>query len=186
MRDDLHKTVPLSRSWSRLLRHLSKDRRSAAELAPFIVETVLREIGIDADVGGLTLRETLNESYSDLFADAKESMSLTLRRIQDRALSPSTRNTCEVALGVLSTHGLTVDFLSRVLQAACTNHAQDHIEHVSARVAQTHTLAEATQVRHAFLNALKICDFTTQPILAIARKQKNVHALLETELQLNA
>jgi len=186
MRDDLHKTVPLSRSWSRLLRYLSKDRRGAAELAPFIAETARREIGVDAVVGGITLIGLINkhESHRDLFTDGAESMELALRQFEARARSPSTRNACEIARGVLSTHGLNADFLPRVLEAACTNYVHDHIEHVSARVAQTHTVAEAAQVKRSFLNALKVCDFTTQPIFPAPRKEKNFRALLETELQL--
>lgn len=183
MRDDLHKTVPLARPWGRLLRCLSMERWTAEELAPLLVVTVQKVVTVVDVVGGRSLAEALTEGSIDLFDDGEKKMRMTLLRIQDQTLSQVARSTCEIALGVLSTHGITGDFRKQVIQAAGTEHARDQIEHVAARVAATHGLSEASQVRGAFLASLRLCDFT-KTVGPISRKQKSVREMLSTELSL--
>lgn len=183
MRDDLHKTVPLARPWGRVLRCLSKERWTTNELALLIVTTVQKVAKLGDDAGGRNLAEALTDDCGDLFDDGENNMRLTLLRIQDQTLSLSARSTCEMALGVLSTHGLTGDFRKQVIQATGTQHAREEIEHMAARVAEMHGLFEASQVRATLLAALRLCDFT-KIAGPISRKQKSVPEMLSTELSL--
>ena len=183
MRDDLHKTVPLSRPWGRILLRLSKERWDAAELAPLIVATVQKSHAIPEDVDGRALAEALTQGCIGLFDDGEEKMRLTLLRVQEQPLSLAARSTCEIALGVLSTDGITGDFRKQVIQAAGTEHAREQIEHVAARVAEMHGCIQATQVRRALLASLRLCDFTKTAIPA-SRKKKSVGDMLSTELLL--
>lgn len=183
MRDDLHKTVPLSRPWGRVLLRLSKERWNAAELAPLIVATVQKSIALSDDDGGRALGEALTQGCIGLFDDAEEKMRLNLLRVQEHPLSTVSRSTCEIALGVLSTDGIKGDFRKQVIQAAGTEHARDQIEHVTSRVAEMHGVFEASQVKAVLLASLQLCDFT-ESVRPISRKRKSVGEMLSTELSL--
>lgn len=184
MRDDLHKTVPLSRPWGRVLRRLSKDRWSPEELAPLIVATVQGDLAIDDDTGLRALDSVLSENCADLFDDGKEKMQLALHRIQDSPLSVAARTTCEIALGVLATDGMTESFRSHVTKAVGEQHARDQFEHIVSRVTATHDMAEGRQVRRVLEQAFAFCDFSTKIGRLPQRASKSVDELLATELSL--
>lgn len=184
MRDDLHKTVPLPRRWGRVLLYLSKQRWTGAELAPLIVETVQKDLMDGEQIGGRRLDEALAEGDVDLFDDREERMRLTLMRIQEEPLSTTERSTCEIALGVLSIHGMTGDFRKRVKQAAGTAHARDQLEHMASRVALTHGSIEASQVRRVVLSSLKLCDFTLPRDQSVFRRRKTLGEFLSMPLPL--
>ena len=184
MRDDLHKTVPLSRHWGRVLRHLSKDRWSPAELAPLIVATVQKDLVSADKASGQALDDTLSKGCIDLFDDGEEKMRLALYRIQDSPLSVAARTTCEIALGVLATHGMSGNFRKQVIQAVGEQHARDHFEHMASRVAATWGIDEARQLSCALAQALALCDFTVQAIRPSHRTVKSVGEFLSTELEL--
>jgi hypothetical protein len=186
MRDDLHKTVPLSRPWSRVLRRLAKERLSAAELAPLIVGTVQQDAALGTDAGELALASAIQGGCADLFDSGDERMRMTLLQIQDGQISATARATCEMALVVLATNGMTARFREQVLQAAGVEYARAQIEHIAARVAAVYGFGEASQVRHVLSDALKLCDFTRPVSLSVSRKQKSVGEMLSTELLLQA
>ncbi|WP_422088298.1 hypothetical protein [Variovorax sp.] len=183
MRDDLHKTVPLARPWSRILRSLSKDRRSPEELAPLIVETVQRDLAFDNDLGGQALESALSEGCADLF-DQGEKMRLTLLQIQDEPLSVAVRGVCEVALGALAKNGVSASYKQEVIQAASKQHANDQIEHIAARVAAAHGVDEARQVHRTLKRALRMCDFTSEARSSIRMRRPSFDQLLSQEVGL--
>ncbi|WP_217361869.1 hypothetical protein [Paraburkholderia agricolaris] len=186
MRDDLHKTVPLARPWGRVLRRLSHDRWSSEELAPLIVSTVQNDLAADDKHSGQALDDTLREGCSDLFDDGEEKMRFALHRILDCSLSVATRTTCEIALGVLATYGMSPSFRQQVTQAVGEQHARDQFEHMASRIACTWGYEEASQVRGVLARALELCDFTAQVRRPARRteKSKSVGEFLSTELQL--
>jgi hypothetical protein len=184
MRDDLHKTVPLSRPWGRVLHRLSAERWSAAELAPLIAATVQRELAVSEDAGGPALIDAIHECGTTLFDDGQEKMRMTLLRIQDGPLSAVARTTCEVALGVLATNGMSHGFPEQVIQSAGMEYARDQVEHMAARVAATHGIDEARQVSRKLSAALKLCDFTVPASTPSPRRRKSVVEMLATELPL--
>jgi len=184
MRDDLHKTVPLSRPWGRVLRRLSQDRWSSAELAPLIVATVQKDLVLDDKVSGHALDDTLNDGGIDLFDNGEEKMRLAILRILDCPLSVTARMTCEIALGVVTVHGMSVNFRCQVTQAVGEQRARDQFEHMASRVALTWGLEEARQVQVVLARALELCDFTTEVGHPAQRVKKSVGELLSTELQL--
>jgi hypothetical protein len=184
MRDDLHKTVPLARPWGQVLRRLSQDRWLSTELAPLIVATVQKDLAADGKVGGQALDDTLAEVCIDLFDDGEGKMRLALYRILDCPLSVTARMTCEIALGVLATCGMSADFRRRVTQAVGEQHARDQFEHMASRVAFTWGIDEARQVQGVLARALELCDFTIQISRPVRRVEKSVGDFLATELQL--
>jgi len=184
MRDDLHKTVPLSRSWGRVLRRLSKDHWTPEELAPLIVATVQSDLAINDDTGLQAVDSVLRESYVDLFDDGEEKMQLALHRIQEGPLSVVARTTCEIALGVLAIHGMSDSFRNQVTNAVGELHARDQFEHMVSRISSTHSLAEAKQVRNVLERAFTLCDFSVKVGRLPKRANKSVDELLSTELPL--
>lgn len=185
MRDDLHKTVPLARNWSRVLRFLSKERWSAAELAPVIVATAQKDLIINGQIGGGRLAEVLSQGNADLFGAGEEEMRLSLLQLQRDSLLPAERAVCETALGVLALHGMTPDFQQRVQRAACGVYARDQLEHIAARVAQTHGYLEARQVRGELFSSLNQSDVSAPySESAFRRQKKGLEALLGSELAL--
>jgi hypothetical protein len=184
MRDDLHKTVPLSRRWGRVLHRLSEERWSAAELAPLIVVTVQRELAVSKEAGGRALIDVIHECGTNLFDDGQEKMRIALLRIQDGPLSGVARTTCEVALGVLATNGMSHGFPEQVIQSAGMEYARDQVEHMAARVAATHGVEEARQVSRKLSAALKLCDFTVPASSSSPPGRKSVDEMLATELPL--
>lgn len=184
MRDDLHKTVPLSRPWGRVLRRLSKDRWSPEELAPLIVATVQSDLAIGDDSSFRAVDDVLNERCADLFDDGEEKMRLALLEVQDFQLSVAARTTCEIALGVLATHGASGNFRNQVTQAAGAQHARDQFEHMVSRITSTHGVAEARQVRGVLEKAFALCDFTVEVDRPRQRARKSLDELLSTELSL--
>lgn len=185
MRDDLHKTVPLPPAWRRILKYLSNEKWSPAQLAPLIEWTVRNELTSSGDSDLRALQETLNSGKADLFGDGSDQMHLALLRIQDDAISVSARSSCEVALGVLATHGLSNSFSKQVMQATGLQHARDQVEHVVARVALQYGHNEAIQVQRQMGLALSKCDFTAAVAPPTKRARKSTDQLLSTELEVS-
>lgn len=184
MRDDLHRTVPLPRPWGRVLRCLSSERWTAAELAPLIVATVQQDLRAAGSSPLRVIRSALEQAGDDLFDDGAEKLRMTLQRIQDGPLSVLERAACEVALGVLATHGMTEKFAAEVAQAVGLTHARDSVEHILNRVADVQGREQAAQARRVLSGALALCDFTAPMAATRARTKKSVDQLLDTELPL--
>jgi hypothetical protein len=161
------------------------ERWSATELAPLIVATVQKDLLIDRQIGGSRLAAVLSEGSIDLFDAGDEKMRLNLLKIQRETLLPVERSACEIAIGVLSLRGMTPDFQKQVQRAVCEVHARDQVEHIAARVAQTHDFNEARQVRGVLLSSLNQSDFSAPfSESAFRRPQKGMESMLSTDLQL--
>jgi hypothetical protein len=163
---------------------LSKDRWPPEELAQLIVATVQDDLATGNDVGLQALDDALNGGCADLFDDGEEKMQLALCRIQDGPLSVAARTTCEIALGVLATQGMSDSFRNQVTKAVREQHARDQFEHMVSRITSTHGVAEASQVRSVLDRAFALCDFTSTVGRSPKRVNKSVDELLSTELQL--
>lgn len=146
MRDDLHRTVPFPRPCSGAA-CLSPERWTAEELAPPIAATVQQDQTQREHPSGGVISLAISQVGGDLFDNGAEKLRLTLQSLQDGPLSVMERATCEAALGILSTRGLTEDFAAEVAQAVGFAHARDSVEHMLNRVAVVHGRDQAAQAR---------------------------------------
>lgn len=185
MRDDLHKTVPLSTSWRKVLRCLSGERWSAEQLAPLIVGTVQEELARQQDEGTRAVKRAINGRCVDLFDDGAEAVRLSLMEIQDGVLAPHVRATCEMALGILATEGMSQNFEKQVMQAVGAEYAKAQLELIASRVMSTHGPKEAMNVQRVLSLALGQCDFSMHVDVKRLRKKKSTDEMLSTELSIN-
>ncbi|WP_287366369.1 hypothetical protein [Thauera sp.] len=185
MRDDLHKTVPLSTSWRKVLRCLSRERWSAEQLAPLIVGTVQGELARQEDAGARVVVRAINGGRVDLFDDGAEAVRLRLLQIQDGFLTPHVRATCEMALGVLATDGMSQNFEKQVMRAVGVEYAKAQVELIVSSVMMTHGPKEAGQVQRVLSVALGQCDFSRHVDVKRLSKKKSTDEMLSTELSIN-
>ncbi|MGB9992354.1 hypothetical protein [Pseudoduganella rhizocola] len=183
MRDDLHKSVSLRRSWSAVLRKLSRDKYTPEMLAPFIINAVHQEISGPNGSDWRALEALIAQPDIDLFEDGVTSMRRRLRRMQEGELTVGARLACEIALGVLSDKGLSASFFRDVRQAVCSAYASDQLELIVAQVFSARGAEEAEEVGKQFSKSLECCDFcnTSSP----RAHKKTVDQLLSTELELS-
>ncbi|MDB5823893.1 MAG: hypothetical protein JWR21_2597 [Herminiimonas sp.] len=182
MRDDLHKTVPLSRIWSRVLRHVSQSRLGPLELGQDIVWAVRREALSPFDEGVAALCRAMRETRSDLFDDGEERLRLALVEILNQSISANARAACEMAVGILLEQGVSPAFEKEVIQTIGRQYALDRIEHMAAKVSQHADYRQARSVKRALLRALAKCDFTEPPQLGGRRLVKTDESLFATDL----
>lgn len=132
MRDDLHKTVPVSRAWRRVLRLAYRDED--IELMPQAITSAANS----AVQEGLrkpcakSFKESLEQAAPDLFGIEHQAEVIQLYRASGQ--SPVERKLCEVALGLHAKDGAAPDIFEAALRQCVKANATDNIELIKAHV----------------------------------------------------
>jgi hypothetical protein len=186
MRDDLHKTVPLSSPWRKVLRCLGKEKGSDADIARHIAAAAVAESGLEDKINGHCLLDILDRAHPDLFGDGESQMRDSLLQFLDCSPPAAARSICEIALGILSQNGLTPGYKNQVIQEACFEQSKDQIELITAKVRKRDGMIPALEVHQRLTQALSDCAFVELKVGSIRHPPKSTSGILDTELALNA
>lgn len=182
MRDDLHRTVPLTRPWQSVVRYAS--READWSRIPDAISRAVRyevEAGLESKwVNGF--RAGLLSAETDLFADEQVAQVIADCGRQD--ITPRERQLLEIAQGLLARDG-GVDLYPHAVAELYRQVMDADFEQVTARVREIHGAREASEVRKSLMSAAAKCSFEKAPKTKKSKKHDSVATLLSEAIALN-
>lgn len=175
MRDDLHKTVPLPRQWSTVLRYAAR-KPDWDRVPEDIVNAVKRDFSSAVDPKWFeSFSAALRNQTSDLFG--KDTVTDSLAAIERPQMSSLERDLCETAHGLHARGTPASQLLQKSVTEVQSLLLERQIEHVAAQVYQQHGMHQAGAVRKRLQQLAKTCDFSKEP--QRRRRQKGGLELLD-------
>ena len=176
MRDDLHKSVPQSRAWTKVLR-LACTHADAHDIQDALVRAIRKDADWLTEGWGQKFQAVLELGRDELFAQEKVREALIL--LANSSPNPHARASCEIALGILVREGdVPSDFKTSVVDKALRTFADDCIEHVASLVAKRFDGGQAAQVSRFLRSHLPSCDLTRDP----PKRERNVGRSVDSAL----
>lgn len=182
MRDDLHRTVPLSRQWRPVLKYVS--READWERLPDAISVAVRT---DIEVGlskkwATSFKEGLLLAGDDLFNFDR--ITRVLNDFERNNPTPLQRSFCEVARGLYMREGNADQLFERTIGELCRIVAKKNIESVAAQVKEHHGKWVANQVRQRLWDYSQHCLFEPRKPRQRRTKHEGVLALLDTAIRI--
>lgn len=182
MRDDLHRTVPLSRPWRPVLKYVSCE--ADWERVPNAMSLAIRA-DVEAGLGKkwtTSFKERLLSAGDDLFDFDRNAR--VFNEFERNSPTPMQRRFCEVVRGLYARDRSSDQLYERTVGEICRQVAKRNIEHVAAQVREHHGSWVATQVRERLWDLSKQCLFEAKKPRRRRTKQEGVLDLLNTAIRI--
>ena len=161
MRDDLHRTVGVSRHWKKVLRYLPREVDRLGKLPVAMVQAVRAEISSEIDKSWAgQLKRALSSCEGDFFK--AEQVNSVVDQFESKATSVAERDLCEFVRGEFVRNPES-NWFDAAFDCLVKSHANQKIEQVVATVRQDTDVGQASAVRRRLEEARNNCDFASQP-----------------------
>jgi len=183
MRDDLHRTVPLSRAWRPVMKFIGREadwQRVPAAMS----KAVRKEIEAGLERTWVTeFKKTLALVETDLFGS--EHCVYIFDDFERRCPTLVERQICEMARGLVARDGTTTKLYDRAVVEVCRHSLPAHIAHLEAQVRARHGVAEATQFFEKLTNLSRECKFESNGLKVSRSSEESISDLLNEPIALN-
>lgn len=161
MRDDLHRSLPLTNPWRAVVRAASSPAKEA-QLADAMTRAVWSSVAGWWDAPwGRSFQLLLNAKQLDMFG--QERLESSLRHLENTAPDHFARRACEVAHAVLLSAEPGSDVARQVRSAVLEAGLEDGIEATAARVARERPGQHAGELRRKLYSQIHKCDLSERP-----------------------
>ncbi|MDB5855086.1 MAG: hypothetical protein JWR22_3127 [Herminiimonas sp.] len=182
MRDDLHRTVPLPRSWRPVLKYVS--READWERLPQAMSLAIRA-GVESGLGkkwASAFKDGLASAGDDMFGFDRQAR--VFNEFERSNPTPMERRFCEVARGIYARDGSSDQLFERALGEICRQVTKTNIEHVTSQVRNRHGSWVAMQVHERLSDLSTQCLFEPKKPSRRRTKQEGVLDLLNTTIRI--
>jgi len=167
MRDDLHRSLPLSDPWRDVVRRVARDE-PRKNVADAMVRAVNRQVdAMPNSRWHVEFETTLLQGATDLFGS--ETTAARLVELERRARTPTERQMCETAQGLLASGG-TAELAARTVNAIRLQLLEAGIEHAAAKIAAERGHVHGMSLLRDLSGRISECDFNSRPSKAESKK----------------
>lgn len=182
MRDDLHRTVPLTRPWRSVVKYASREADWSR-----VPEAISRAVQCEVDAGlepkwASGFKEGLLPAETDFFEE--ERLARFIDDFSRQDMTPRERQLIEIAKGLLARDG-SPNLYAHAITELYRQVMDADIEQVTARVRETWGAQQASEVRQGLLRAATKCSFTQESKTKKPTKHNSVATLLGEAIELN-
>lgn len=182
MRDDLHRTVPLTRPWQSVVKFASREADWSR-----VPDAISRAVQCEVDAGlepkwASGFKAGLLPSETDFFEE--ERLSRFINDFSRQDMTPRERQLIEIAKGLLARDG-SANLYAHAITELYRQVLDADIEQVTARVREIWGAQQASEVRQGLLRAAAECSFTAAPKAKKHSKHNSVASLLSEAIELN-
>jgi hypothetical protein len=182
MRDDLHRTVPLTRPWQSVVKFASREADWKR-----VPDAISRAVRCEVDAGlepkwASDFKEGLLPSETDFFEE--ERLSRFIDDFSRQDMTPRERQLIEIAKGLLARDG-SANLYAHAIAELYRQVLHADIEQVTARVREIWGARQASEVRQGLLRAATECSFAEVPKTKTSTKHNSVAILLSEAIELN-
>jgi hypothetical protein len=182
MRDDLHRTVPLTRPWQSVVKYASREADWSR-----VPEAISRAVRYEVEAGLETkwingFREGILSAETDFFAE--ERLARVIEDCGRQDITPRERQLLEIAKGLLARDG-SRDLYPHAVAELYRQVMDADFEQVNARIREVWGARQASEVRKSLMAAATLCSFDPVSKDKKSKKHNNVSTLLSEAIELN-